>query len=153
MTAGKEVSWIPSYGPEMRGGTANCTTIVADKPIGSPIVPNPDSVIAMNRPSMDKFGPKIRKDGVLIVNTSLVKKPIDRRDIDVVGVKANDEARKLGNEKAANMIAMGAYIAKTKVLPLDHVIKTLPVMLKGKEDLIEVNEKALRKGYELAGGD
>jgi len=149
MKAGKEVSWIPSYGPEMRGGTANCHVIVSDEEIGSPLIDHPTSVIAMNRPSMEKFAPKIKKGGLLVINSSMVDVEPKRKDIQVVKIRANDVARELGNEKVANMVAMGAYLAASRVLPLETIMNSLPEVLKGKEHLLEVNKNALKKGFKL----
>src|SRR5512141_3505554 len=107
MDAGKEVTWIPSYGPEMRGGTANCTVVVADEEIGSPVVKNPDTVLAMNLPSLDKYEPMIKPGGVLVINASMVDRPAKRTDIRVVAIPCNEIAEELGSPRLANMVAAG----------------------------------------------
>jgi len=103
MDEGKEVTWIPSYGPEMRGGTANCTVVISDEEIGSPMVSNPQAAIVMNLPSLDKYEPLIKPGGVLVINESMVDRKPLRKDINVVMVKANDIAEKLGDRRLSNM--------------------------------------------------
>lgn len=150
MTVDKHVSWMPSYGPEMRGGTANCTVIVSDKMIASPVVSRPDTAVVMNLPSMDKFEPKIKPGGLLIYNSTLINREPERDDIEVLVVPANDLANELGNVKVANMIALGAYLAKKNIVELDVVKKALKKALpERRHELIPLNEKALDKGYSL----
>lgn len=149
MMEGKEVSWMPSYGPEMRGGTANCTVIVSDKRIVSPVTPSPDTSIVMNLPSLDKFSSMIKPDGVLIINSSLIEKACSRQDIEIIKVPCNQIANELGNGKVANMVALGAYLEKTGLLPLDSVVNAMKKVFAGKERLIPLNETALQRGAEL----
>jgi len=147
----KNVSWLPSYGPEMRGGTANCCVIVSDEEVGSPIVTEADTVIVMNRPSLDKYESFLKKGGLLIINSSLIDKKATRDDIEVLYVPANELAEKTGTVKAANMIVLGAYLEKTHVVQNSNVIKALEkIMGEGKRKLIPLNEKAIEMGAESA---
>jgi 2-oxoglutarate ferredoxin oxidoreductase subunit gamma len=125
MGAGCHVTWIPSYGPEMRGGTAHCTVVVADDEIGSPLVRHPAAVIAMNMPSLDKYEPQILAGGLLIVNSSLTTRPVSRTDIWVVDLPANAIAEALGHIKLANIVLAGALVAATNVLPLESLERAL----------------------------
>ena len=150
MLEGKNVAWMPSYGPEMRGGTANCTVIISSEEIASPVVPDPMSIIAMNKPSLDKFEPTVQKDGLILVNSSLVEQKVNRDDVSVVEVPANDIANELGNTKVANMVALGAYIKKSEVVKLETIFKALEKALTGpKQKLIDINKQALKQGAEL----
>lgn len=149
MHEGKEVSWLPSYGPEMRGGTSNCTVVVSDKPVGCPLVYRPLAVIAMNQPSLEKFEPAVKQGGTLFVNTSLVRVPVTRRDITVVRVPANDTAAAAGNPRAANMVALGAYLAVTHVAALETVEEIVREVLAGRPSTIDSNLDALRRGFDI----
>jgi len=150
MLEGKNVAWMPSYGPEMRGGTANCTVIISSEEIASPVVPDPMSIIAMNKPSLDKFEPTVQKDGLILVNSSLVEQKVNRKDVSVVKVPANDIANELGNTRVANMIALGAYIKKSEVVKLETIFKALEKALTGpKQKLVDINKEALKQGAEL----
>jgi len=150
MLEGKNVAWMPSYGPEMRGGTANCTVIISSEEIASPVVPDPMSIIAMNKPSLDKFEPTVQKDGLIVLNSSLVEQKVNRDDVSVVKVPANDIANELGNTKVANMVALGAYIKKSGVVKLETIFKALEKTLTGpKQKLIDLNKQALKQGAEL----
>jgi 2-oxoglutarate ferredoxin oxidoreductase subunit gamma len=142
MDEGKEVTWIPSYGPEMRGGTANCTVVISDEEIGSPIIQNPTAVIAMNRPSLDKYEPLVKPGGVLVVNTSMVDRKTTRTDIKVVEVNANEAAEKLGDQKMANMVLLGALLANLPFLPTESIEKAL------KGHLPERHQKLLSKNFD-----
>ncbi len=147
----KNVSWLPSYGPEMRGGTANCCVIVSEEEVGSPIVTEADSVIVMNRPSLDKYESYVKKGGLLIINSTLIDKKATRDDIDVVYVPANELAEQAGSVKAANMVVLGAYLQKTSVVKASSVIKALEkIMGEKKAKLIPLNEKALELGANCA---
>jgi 2-oxoglutarate ferredoxin oxidoreductase subunit gamma len=148
MLENKQVSWIPSYGPEMRGGTANCSVIVSDEPIGAPIVTEANAVVAMNRPSLDKFESSIRTGGLLIVNSSLVDKKVERTDIKVIEIPINDIAATLGNPRVANMVALGAFVAATGIVDPDSVLQSFKKMFKDKEHLVNINKQALNKGIE-----
>ena len=152
MMEGKEVSWLPSYGPEMRGGTANCTVVISDEPVGSPVVKSPDILIVLNRPSLDKFEPYVKKNGLLIVNSSLIDKKAERSDINVLYVPANDLALKCGSPKAANMVALGALIGKTNLLKIQSIEETIKDTFSEKEKLINLNLKAFEEGIKVGKG-
>ena len=153
MIEGKQVAWMPSYGPEMRGGTANCTVIVSSEEVASPVVPNPMTLIAMNQPSLDKFEPMVVKNGIIIINQSLVSRDITRDDVEVVRVPANDIANELGNLRVANMVALGSYIDKSKSVMMENVFKALVQMLdKGQAKLIALNKEALKRGEDIVKG-
>jgi len=147
MLENKNVSWLPSYGPEMRGGTANCNVIISDEAIGSPIVTEATTVIAMNLPSLDKFEQAVKPGGLLFINSSLIERKSGRTDINVFYVPANEIADELGNGRVANMVMLGAYLKKTGVVKSESVIESLRKVLgPSKEHLIPVNEEALKKG-------
>jgi 2-oxoglutarate ferredoxin oxidoreductase subunit gamma len=151
MEAGYHVSWIPSYGPEMRGGTAHCTVVIADDEIGSPLVRCPSAVIAMNMPSLDKYEPLIPSGGLLVFNSSLATRPAVRTDIRVIAIPANALAESLGHTRLANIVMAGALLAATKVLPLDAVEKALAAHLPERHrDLLKANTLALHRGAALA---
>ncbi len=149
MHEGMEVSWLPSYGPEMRGGTANCTVVISDKPVGSPVIRSPRAVLAMNLPSLEKFEPDIREGGLLLINSSLINRGAERDDLTVVEIPANEVASELGNPRGANMVALGAYLGATDAVPIDSVIEVIRETFAAKPAVIDVNIEALRKGYEL----
>ncbi len=150
MEEGKQVVWIPSYGPEMRGGTANCTVVISDKRIGSPIINNPLSACVFNRPSLDKFGSMIRKDGILLINSSLIDVTSERDDITELLIPANDIAIKLGSPKVTNMIMLAAFVETTDVVSFDTLTEMLRQKLGGrKKDLLEINYKAFKEGRKL----
>ncbi len=150
MLEDKEISWLPSYGPEMRGGTANCSVIVSDTLIGSPII-NDDasSAIVMNGPSLDKFENDVVSGGSIFVNESLISRKIERTDITAYYIKANEIAIELGNAKAANMVMLGAYLEVFKPVSFDATLKAfLKVFGEEKAKLLPLNEKALMAGAE-----
>ena len=148
MDAGKEVTWIPSYGPEMRGGTANCTVIIADEEIGSPLVRNPRGVIALNLPSLDKYEPLVAPGGALIVNASLVNRGAERADLSCVLIPANEIAEELGERRMMNIVTVGALLAALPVLDLESVEKALADHLPERhKKLLPLNLRALRAGY------
>ena len=149
MHEGREVSWLPSYGPEMRGGTANCTVVISDRPVGSPVIRSPRAVVAMNLPSLEKFEPDIRSGGLLLINSSLIDRGTERDDLTVIMVPANEMATELGNPRGANMVALGAYLGATKAVALEHIEEVIRETFAAKPAVIEVNIEALRKGYEL----
>lgn len=144
-----QVTWLPSYGPEMRGGTANCTVILSDEPIASPIVDNPTALIAMNLPSLDRFEKTVAKGGTILVNSSLITRAIERNDVRTLRVRANDIAVSLGNSHAANMVALGAVTKAAGIIPLQLIKSTMAKMLSHKDsaDMIALNERALDAGY------
>jgi len=150
MEEGFQVTFFPSYGAEMRGGTANCSLIISDEEIGSPVVTNPSSCLIFNRPSLDKFEGRMREKGLLVINVSLLDRKVERKDLEIVRVPATEMAMELGNVKVANMIILGAYLKKKKILTISNVVKSLPKVLgEKKKGLLEVNEKALEKGRNL----
>ena len=148
---GKEVVWIPSYGPEMRGGTAYCTVVVSDRPIGSPIINNPAHLVVMNRPSLEKFAPTVKPNGIVIVNNSLIPITSNRTDITEILVPCNQIAIELGSPKGANMVALGAYVACSKVVSLEVVEAIIRQEFAKKPKFIDVNIAALKRGAEVAG--
>ena len=148
---GKNVTYLPSYGVEMRGGTANCSVVVSEEEIGSPVVGQPGSLIIMNRPSLMKFAPRLKSGGVLILNSSLVSvTECPRDDLDLVPLPLNDLAREVGNDKLANMVALGALVAKTGVVALETVKAALEDALNPKyHQMIPLNQQAMEKGAVL----
>ena len=149
MHEGKEVSWLPSYGPEMRGGTANCTVVISDRPVGSPVIRSPRAVVAMNLPSLDKFEPDVRPGGILLINSSLINRKSTRDDLTVIEVPANEIANELGNRRGANMVALGAYLGATEAVSLDGVIEVIRETFAAKPGVIDVNITALHRGHEI----
>lgn len=149
----KEVVYFPSYGAEMRGGTANCTVIISTSPIASPIVSAPFSAIMMSQPSFLKFFPRVKKGGRVILNASLVRDELRRNDIEIVKVPANKIAENLGNSRVANMVILGAWVGKSRVVSLDSLRESLKeVLSKDKMNLLSLNEQALREGEKFASG-
>lgn len=138
------VSWLPSYGPEMRGGTSNCSVILSDENIGSPQVTDATCVVVMNRPSLDKFEKVVVPGGVLIIDSDLVNRDVERTDITVIKIPAQTVADELGSKKAANMILLGALVEKTKIVSMDTLLNSLKEH--GKEKFFELNKKAIEKG-------
>jgi 2-oxoglutarate ferredoxin oxidoreductase subunit gamma len=152
MEGNKEVSWMPSYGPEMRGGTANCIVIVSDTKISSPIVSTFDTVVALNQPSLDKFEKAVKPGGLLMFDSTNIINPPARKDIQIVPVPASEEAVKLKNTKTMNMIVLGAFLERTHVVEVDSIMKALKKVLPERyHHLLPLNERALRRGMELAG--
>lgn len=147
---GKTVTWLPSYGPEMRGGTANCTVVIADKSIGSPLITSPKAALVMNQPSLEKFGPMIRKDGTLVINSTMVPVNSDRTDIRIFRIRADDIASELGSRRSANLVMLGAYIGLEEVVSQKTLIKAIEKTFAEKKQFIDVNRKTFMKGYQLA---
>lgn len=151
MMDGKHVSWLPSYGPEMRGGTANCSVIVSDQPVASPLVDMADVVIAMNRPSLDKFEPHVKPGGTLVINSSIIDRKAERSDINVVYCDANKIAESVGNPKGANVAILGALLEKSPVCSVDTMVEAIRIELGAKKaKFLEGNRKALVAGMEAA---
>jgi 2-oxoglutarate ferredoxin oxidoreductase subunit gamma len=151
LEAGKHVTWIPSYGPEMRGGTAHCTVVVSDEPIGSPLVKRPGAVVALNQPSFEKYEPLVRPGGVMIYNSSLIELKPQRTDIHYAAVPGNAIAEALGNVRQANVALLGALLAATGALPLEAVEAALDAHLPERQrKYLESNKTALRRGAALA---
>jgi 2-oxoglutarate ferredoxin oxidoreductase subunit gamma len=147
----KEVSWMPSYGPEMRGGTANCIVIVSNLRISSPIVSKFDSAIVLNQPSLDKFEHAVKQDGLLIYEESSIINPPTRTDIDCLGVPAVEEAQKLNKKQVANMIILGAFLEKKPIVKIENILSALRKVLPERHHhMIPVNEQALEIGKHFA---
>lgn len=146
MEQGFQVVWIPSYGAEMRGGTAYCMVVISDRPIGSPIVRNPLHLVAMNRPSLEKFAPVVKSGGVIMINSSLISCDAGRKDVDAIKIPANDMAIEIGNIKAANIVALGAFTARSKMVDFEILKESVKAEFAGKEKLIPLNMAALEKG-------
>ena len=149
MKMGRHVTWLPSYGAEVRGGTAHCMVVVSEEEIASPLVNEPSSAIIMNNPSWIKFTGKVRKGGLLVVNTTLVVLDSIRDDVRIIKIPATDIASELGNVRVSNMVALGRYLAATNFIPLNEIIAAIRDMLpKDKKGLLAINEKAVAKGWE-----
>ena len=146
------VTYLPIYGVEKRGGQADCTVVISSEEIGSPIVGAPQSCLLMSRPSLQKYGPRIKPHGLLILNSSLVDpKEVSRNDLEVMPIPANDMAMDLKNDRLANMIMIGAFVEKTRVVNLDTMISILPRIFDERHHhLIPANTEAIRKGAECA---
>jgi len=153
MLDGKEVSWMPAYGPEMRGGSANCSVVISDEPVGSPKIEDADVVIAMNRPSMDLFEKSIVPGGLLLYNSSLIDVKPSRTDIRVVAVPCNEIADRLGSSRVANMVMLGALLECTKAFDTELLVESLRHKLGAKkEKLIPLNRQAIEEGMQAARG-
>lgn len=151
MIEDKHVSWLPSYGPEMRGGTANCNVIVSDDAIGAPVIEEAGAAIVMNKPSLDKFENNIVKGGKLFINSSLIEQKAEREDIDIYYIPANEIANELGNDKVANMVILGAYLEATKLVKQESVLEAFTkVFGENKAHLLPLNKEAIEKGAEAA---
>ena len=149
MKDGLNVTYIPVYGPEMRGGTANCSVVIASEEVSSPVVSRPDTVIVMNEPSLAKFEPLIKPGGLLIINSSLVNSKPQRTDIKVAYVPCNKIAEEIGTTKIANMVALGAYAGLTGAVSVETISQALgKVFKRAKPEMLELNVKALKKGAE-----
>ncbi len=150
LTEGKQVSWLPSYGPEMRGGTANCSIILSDDPIGSPIVSNPDVLFAMNLPSLDKYENEVKSGGTIIVDSTLIKRKVVREDVNVFYVPATQMAADISAPALANMIMVGKAIKETGAVSIDGLEDGLKKVVPPKKaDMIALNLKAVETGYDM----
>ncbi len=151
MIEGKEVSHFPSYGAEMRGGTCNCSVIISDKPIASPVVSKPDIALILNQPSKQKFEPKIITNGKIIINSSLIHdEKINRDDLDAFYVDATSIAEKIGSIRAANMVMLGTLLKIVNLVKIDTMINALPDIISARnKSLIDINSNALKKGYDF----
>jgi 2-oxoglutarate ferredoxin oxidoreductase subunit gamma len=148
----KEITWMPSYGPEMRGGTANCIVIVSDEKVSSPIVTTFDTVIALNQPSLDKFEKAVKPGGLLIYDSTTILNPPTRTDIQIIAIAASTEAVKMKNTKVLNMIVLGAFLERTRIVGIESIMKALRKALPERyHNLLPLNEQALHRGMELAG--
>jgi 2-oxoglutarate ferredoxin oxidoreductase subunit gamma len=149
MVQGKHTTFFPSYGAEMRGGTANCSVIVSDDEIPSPVVSEPDCIVAMNIASLDKFESRVKPGGTVFINSSLIKRDLERDDVDEVRIPANEMAEELGSAKAANMVMLGGVLKKTGAVELESAVKSLSGVLSERAmALLDVNKRALRKGFD-----
>jgi 2-oxoglutarate ferredoxin oxidoreductase subunit gamma len=151
MQEGLQVTWMPSYGPEMRGGTANCTVMLSSNRVGSPVTRTPFSLVAMNKASLDRFEATIQANGFLLLNTSLIDRDPSRKDLTVIRVPANQIAEKAGTVQVTNMAALGAYVGAKKTVSLESALQALRKMIPAhRKELLSVNEAALRQGAEVA---
>ncbi len=152
MKEGFEVTWMPSYGPEQRGGTANCGVVISDRPVASPVVTKPTDAIVMNRPSLDKFAPKVQAGGNLFINSSLVEvedSEIDNEQIEIFRIPTNEIAEELGNVRVANMPILAAFVAHTGYVEVDTLKASLADVFPPRHhDLLPLNEKAMDRGVE-----
>jgi len=149
MDEGKNVSWLPSYGPEMRGGTANVAAVVSDKPVGSPVISHPDIVVALNQPSIDKFCPMLKPGGLLIYNEDMCPHGTDRDDITIISAPMTSIAKEIGNLKVANMVAIGMIIGKTGLVKKETMLSAIEPLKKKAPDLYALNLTAIDKGCEI----
>ena len=150
MLEDKNVSWLPSYGPEMRGGTANCMVIVSEQPVASPLVTSASALVAMNLPSLTKFESSVKPGGLIIYNSSLIDEKPSRDDVTVLAIPCNDLAKELGNPRVANIIALGALVEYSKACDKNSVLESLKKALPERHHhLLPLNEKALEKGASL----
>lgn len=149
LISGKQVSWLPSYGPEMRGGTANCSVIISDDPIGSPIVEKPDVLVAMNGPSLDKYENEVVSGGKIFVDSALIERKVERTDVDVYYIPSTKIANEKGIPTLANMIITGKMIKEVPELSIDNMDTVLSKIVSARhQDLLEVNKDAVRTGYD-----
>jgi 2-oxoglutarate ferredoxin oxidoreductase subunit gamma len=147
MIEGREVTWFPSYGAEIRGGTANCTVILSDALIGSPVVTRPDILVTMNEASMNRFLPQLQQDGILFFDSSLIRTSIPRTDIISVGIPSTDIAGSLGDTKSANMVMLGSIITQTGIVKKESAFQAIESLMEGKKkNLIYNNQKAILEG-------
>ncbi len=147
MKEGKFVTWMPSYGAEVRGGTAHSMVVISDKEVASPVVTSPATAIVMNQPSLDKFLPKTKPKGLIIINTSLARMDNSKADLDILKIPATEMAAQLGNVKVANMVVLGAYLAKKKIFPLEGAIHALRETMT--TQLQKLNEEAVKAGFDF----
>jgi len=152
MKEGKNVSWLPSYGPEMRGGTANVSVVISDEEIASPVVSNPDIVVALNQPSLDKFGPSTREKGVIFVNTDMCPNKLNKEGVDIVYAPMSQIATEIGSSMVLNMLAIGMIIGKTGLVKYETLEEDLTSYMASRNpDLLRLNLAAIKKGMEIAG--
>ena len=150
MAKGLNVTYFPSYGAEMRGGTANCTVTLSDKKVASPVASNPDILVAMNFPSLEKFGSTVIDQGQVFLNSSLIEEISTRTDVELVRVPALELAKEVGSERTANMVMIGVVCAKAGLLTLEETITGMRAALKGREKLFKINEKGIERGFAFA---
>jgi len=149
MIEGKFVTYLPAYGAEVRGGTANCTVAISDEEIASPVASSPEFIVAMNKPSLVRFQNQIQTGGLFFVNSSLMEAELSRGDIDIFNVPATRIAEELGSSKYANMVMLGAFAGKSNLISINTLIDGLKTTFGSKQKLISVNKKALMAGHDL----
>jgi len=147
MLKGLNVTYFPAYGAEMRGGTANCTVTLSDRKIASPVASEPEILVAMNFPSLEKFEPTVVKKGLILLNASLIPEQVQRKDVEVVRVPTVELAREVGSDRAANMVMIGAFCAKTGLLSPEETVHGMQAALKGKEKFFALNQKGIERGF------
>ena len=147
MHKGLNVTYFPAYGAEMRGGTANCTVTLSDKKIASPVASNPDILVAMNFPSLEKFEPTVAQKGLVFLNASLISEGLSRGDVEVLRIPTAELAREVGSDRVINMVMIGAFCAKTGLLSMEETFKGMEAALKGKERFFELNRKGIERGF------
>ena len=148
--AGKNATFYPSYGAEQRGGTANCTVVVSDDEIGSPVVSEVDILVAMNQPSLDRFESWVKPDGKIMVNSSLIERKVNRSDVEAVYIPTNDIANEIGSGKIANMVMLGGLLKAFPALSREEILSTMKKMLASKAKFIPLNEAAINKGADYS---
>lgn len=152
LSEGKQLSWLPSYGPEMRGGTANCSVIISDTPVGSPIVSTPDVLTVMNLPSLDKYESATAKGGKIFVDSTLIDRKVERKDVDAFYIPATQMAKEAGIPTLANMILVGKMIKEANIVSIDGMKEALSKVVSAKHaDLLDANIKAIEAGYNYKG--
>lgn len=149
MFQGKNVTWLPSYGPEMRGGTANCSVVVSDEPIASPLITRPNALIAMNKPSLDKFVNKVEKDGYIFVNSSIIEEKVARTDVKVYYIPTLELATALGNAKGINVVMLGALVAATDIVSEERALEGIAHFFSNKPNMIEINKQMFAAGKDF----
>lgn len=147
MEEGFNVVWLPSYGPEMRGGTANCIVVISDSPIASPIITHPQGAVVLNNPSLERFGPVVKSGGVVVINDSLINIPFERKDVIQLRIPANKIAIELGSGKAANIVTLGAYLCASGAVKMESIQKFIAKKFANKKEFVELNLKAIEAGY------
>ena len=147
MHKGLNVTYFPAYGAEMRGGTANCTVTLSDKKIASPVASNPDILVAMNFPSLEKFQPAVAQKGLVFLNASLISESPSREDVEVLRIPTAELAREVGSDRVINMVMIGAFCGKTGLLSMEETFKGMEAALKGKEKFFELNRKGIERGF------
>lgn len=151
MQEGRNVSWLPSYGPEMRGGTANVSVVISDKPVAAPVIGHPDILVALNQPSLDKFGPDVKTGGFILANADLCPRQLDRKDVEIVYIPLSKLATEAGSPKVANVVAIGALLSCRPIVEAQTIINDMMKFLKEKDpSLLEANKKAIELGAQHA---
>jgi 2-oxoglutarate ferredoxin oxidoreductase subunit gamma len=150
MEKGLQVAWIPSYGPEMRGGTAYCTVVISEERIGSPVIQHPAHLVAMNLPSLEKFSHAVKPGGVVLINSSLIDTGTGRSDVDELRVPTSEIAVAAGSLKAANIVALGAFVARSRIMEFDLIKETVKSVFAKKAKFIPMNLDALERGRRAA---